>query len=380
MLPACIERCGEIAGAVLARFYILRKHDAGLEVRRLNSVGGVCYIKKHMKIQLSTSYYDIVSVENLIAAWKEFLPGKRNKRDVQFFARDLMHNIIQLHDCLVNMTYAHEGYESFNISDPKPRHIHKASVRDRLLHHAIYRQLYPFFDRKFIADSYSCRANKGTHKANERFTRLARQVSKNNTKACWVLQCDIKKFFASIGQITLIGILEQYIPDKQIMWLMKNVIRSFSLEYGKGLPLGNLTSQLFVNVYMNEFDRYVKHNLKARHYIRYADDFIILSHDKETLEILIPSITEYLSDILKLSLHPQKVHIRTLGSGVDFLGWVHFADHRILRTATRHRMLKRITQHPTNETVQSYLGLLKHGNAYGIQKELMNYYGLFKLK
>jgi len=122
-----------------------------------------------MKIQLDKNFIDITSVENLLEAWKEFLPGKRMKRDVQEFSLVLMDNILQLHEELLKREYRHGGYQAFNISDPKPRNIHKASVRDRLLHHALYRILYPFFDRTFIADSFSCRLGKGTHKALNRF-------------------------------------------------------------------------------------------------------------------------------------------------------------------------------------------------------------------
>src|SRR3989338_5120819 len=151
-----------------------------------------------MKIQWTHKYSDIISLENLLLAWEEFFLGKKTKPDVQYFSRTLMDNILSLHEDLVNGNYRHGGYKSFHITVPKPRHIHKASVRDRLLHHSIYRLLYPFFDHTFIADSFSCRRGKGTHKAGLRFRQLAGQVSKNNTKTCWVLKCDIKKFFASI--------------------------------------------------------------------------------------------------------------------------------------------------------------------------------------
>jgi len=138
-----------------------------------------------------------------------------------------------------------------------------------------------------------------------------------------------------------------------------------------GLPLGNLTSQLLVNIYMNEFDQFVKHNLKVKHYIRYADDFVFLSHDKAWLEAQIPQIETFLSGCLTLSLHPEKVSITTVASGVDFLGWVHFPYHRVPRPATVRRMRRRIAEHPTPETIHSYLGLMKHGNTYGLRTKIM---------
>jgi len=164
-----------------------------------------------MKSVLNHSYEDLVSIDNLLLAWTEFVKGKRNKPDVQEFQFHLMDNILSLHEDLINKTYKHGKYKEFKINDPKPRIIHKASVRDRLLHHAIYRILYLFFDKKFITDSFSCRNNKGTHKSLNRFKQFAKSVSKNNTKQCYILKCDIKKFFASIDQETLLYILEKHL-------------------------------------------------------------------------------------------------------------------------------------------------------------------------
>ncbi len=324
------------------------------------------------RILFSHTYEDIISVENLLAAWREFLKGKRKKRDVRQFQYHLFDNIHALHRDLVGLTYCHGGYEHFKISDPKPRDIHKASVRDRLLHHAIYRKLYPFFDRTFIYGSYSCRLGKGTHKAMNQFRVFAYKVSKNHTRTRWVLKCDIRKFFASIDHQTLFAILEKYIPDQNILWLLHEVVGSFSVNgaHSQGLPLGNLTSQLLVNIYMNEFDQYIKHTLKAKYYIRYADDFVFLSDSKKQLELLLPYIIVKLSE-LKLQLHPNKVSIQTFATGVDFLGWVHFVDHRVLRTSTKKRMLRRLAecagQSGEQATKESYFGMLRHGNTKQLQ-------------
>ena len=309
-------------------------------------------------------------MENLLEAWQEFIRGKRMRKDVQEFERHLMTNIIQLHRDLVTKIYRHGSYHAFNISDPKPRNIHKALVRDRLLHHALYRVLYPFFDRTFIADSYSCRIDKGTHKAINKFKEFVDKVSENHTRTVWVLKCDIRKFFASIDHAKLKKILFMYISDRDIQKLLIQILSSFyAIEKGKGVPLGNLTSQLFVNVYMNEFDQFAKHTLKAKQYIRYADDFVFLSHDRVSLEILLPSVASFLQDKLHLYLHPHKVSLSTVASGIDFLGWVHFLHHRVVRTTTKRRMFKRMREYPTNEALQSYLGMLQHGNAFKLTEE-----------
>lgn len=325
------------------------------------------------RIQFAHTYEDIISIDNLLEAWKEFIMGKKKRKDVQEFERDLMANIIKLHNELIEMSYEHHGYEAFNISDPKPRNIHKASVRDRVLHRALYRILYPFFDRTFISDSYSCRYDKATYKAIDKFRKFFYKISENNKKTIWVLKCDIRKFFASIDHNTLKGILKSYVPDNNISSLLWVIIDSFSVRTGTGLPLGNLTSQLFVNIYMNEFDQFIKHKLKVKYYVRYADDFIIMSQDKSWLEEMLPKIADFLSERLKLNIHPDKVFIKTLGSGMDFLGWVHFPDHRVLRTSTKRRMFKRIKISNKPETRNSYLGLLKHGNTNKIKSVIKSF-------
>src|SRR3990167_6289553 len=172
-------------------------------------LGGGNIILYMPQVRFIHTYDDIISIDNLLLAWKEFIIGKKSRKDVQEFERNLMANVISLHQDLKNKTYKHSLYKAFRISDPKPLDIHKAQVRDRLLHHAIYRTLYPYFDKKFIHDSYSCRINKGTHKAIERFRTFSRKVSKNNTRTCFVLKCDIRKFFANIDHQTLKSILSK---------------------------------------------------------------------------------------------------------------------------------------------------------------------------
>ena len=332
--------------------------------------------------RLRHGYDDIISIENLLISWQEFLCGKRKKKDVEAFSADLMDNILQLRQELVERTYKHGGYEAFVISDPKTRSIHKALVRDRLLHHAIHRILYPYFDKKFIYDSYSCRVNKGTHRAIDHLRDFGRKVSQNDTKTAWVLKCDVRKFFASIQHGVLKNILKRYIEDGDVLWLLDEVIDSFHIENDTavGLPLGNLTSQLLINVYMNEFDQFVKHVLKVKYYIRYADDFVILNADKNCLENLLPKINVFLNEKLKLTPHPNKVSIKTLASGIDFLGWIQFPDHRVLRTTTKRRMLRRWGQNSTEETYNSYLGLIRHGNTQKLRERLTKDYVLLAKK
>ena len=168
------------------------------------------------------------SLENLFLAWKEFRRGKRKKPDVQEFERNLEDDLFNLHNQLKTQTYQHSNYTSFDITDPKLRLIHKAYVRDRIVHHAVYRILYPIFDKSFIFDSYSCRLQKGTHKAVFRLERFTRKVSQNYSKPCFALKCDIKKFFTSIDQTILINQIQRKIKDQDVMWLIQNIIFSFN--------------------------------------------------------------------------------------------------------------------------------------------------------
>lgn len=338
-----------------------------LDDRRVKTVaGGGGRILSHV-------YDYIISWENLLASWQEFLRGKRNRKDVINFSLKLSDNLLVLQQSLKDKTYRHAGYFAFKINDPKPRDIHKASVRDRLIHHAVYRVLYPYFDKKFIYDSYSCRLNKGTHKAINRFRSFGNKASKNKTRTAWILKGDIRKFFASIDYKILKDILLKYIKDENAVWLLNQIIDSFNTagKIGKGLPLGNLTSQLLVNIYMNEFDQFVKRVLKVKYYIRYADDFVIFHEDKSYLEAVLPRIFEFLESILKLSLHPNKLFIKTLNSGLDFLGWVNFSDHRVLRNSTKRRMFKKMKNNSAPESLESYLGLLSHGNTKKLQIKII---------
>ena len=319
------------------------------------------------------TYDSIISLGNIVHAWQTFSRDKKKNTDVRMFQIHLMDKLYELRSDLKNNVYKHGSYTHFKIDDPKPRDIHKSSVRDRVVHHLLYTALYPYFDRKFIYDSYSCRLGKGTHRALDRFTQFVGKVSRNHTQTCWVLKCDIRKFFASIDHEILKDILSKHIEDKQLRILLENIVDSFHTvsKPTTGLPLGNLTSQLLVNVYMNEFDQYVKHILKVKYYIRYADDFVIVSEDRSYVENLVPVLAEFLEQKLKLTLHPDKLFIKTVASGVDFLGWVHFPKYRVLRGATKRRMLRNIGKDSKKETISSYRGMLSHGNAYNLERLLV---------
>jgi retron-type reverse transcriptase len=278
----------------------------------------------------------IISPANLLLAWDRFKKGKRKKKDVALFEYKVEQNLFTLYKDLCDKTYRHQQYFGFYITDPKVRHIHKATVRDRVVHHALFMLLNPLFESTFINDSFSCRVDKGNHVGMKRLEAMTKIVSKNHTKPCFVLKCDIRKFFDSVDHDILLGLLLKRITDSDVQWLLREIILGFSssesLFERRGLPIGNLTSQLFANVYMNEFDQFMKHELKVKYYARYTDDFVVVADSIQYLQSLLPDIHQFLHKRLKLQLHPKKVSIRTLVSGADFLGYVVRQRHRLVRT------------------------------------------------
>ena len=308
----------------------------------------------------SGTFAQIVSLDNLFLAWKSYRKGKRGKKDVQRFEFNLEDNIFQLHEDLVSGQYRPSGYQQFRITDPKSRLISKASVRDRLFHQAIYQILYPEFDKTFIFDSYSCRNKKGTHRAFNRLVTFTHQVSRNYTRPCWALKLDIKKFFDSIDHHILRRLLRERITDPDLLHHLYMIIGSFEFSPGKGMPLGNLTSQLFANVYMDPLDNCIKHELKVKHYLRYADDFMILSTDPHYLLGCLVEIDVLLKAKLKLRIHPSKVTLRKLSEGIDFVGYVALPHYQLPRRKTVKRLLRNLKVANATDIEKSLPSCLGH--------------------
>lgn len=317
-------------------------------------------------------FCDVISVRNIFSAWKEFSHGKKSNKGVAKFELNLEDHLFKLHDELTAGEFKLHPYKVCVVQDPKRRVIHIASVRDRILFHAIYRKLYHLFDPIFIHDVYSSRVEKGTHAGINRLEVFLRKVSKNYSQPTFVLKCDIRKFFDTIDQNILINLISKKVVDIRLLNLIKKIIESFAHTPGKGVPLGNVTSQLFANIYMNSFDHFIKYRLKMKYYIRYCDDFVIVDSRECVLKSLIPIISNFIKNELKLDLHPRKTEIRKLNQGSDFLGYVLLPHHRVLRTSTKNRMLKNISNIKSRyeqglvsesrftNTVSSYLGMLKH--------------------
>ncbi len=287
------------------------------------------------------------------------------------FERHLEDNLFELHKNLISGLYRHSPYEPFTIHDPKQRTIHKALVRDRVVHQALVNVIEPLFEGRFIHDSYSCRINKGTHAAVGRLKKFLRQASKNNTRTVYTVKCDVRKFFASVNHEILLNLLKRRIQEAKTIELLARIIESFSTTPGTGIPLGNLTSQLFANVYLHELDWYIKNKLHIQHYVRYCDDFVMLTSSRDEGFKLAKTADAFLRSYLKVELHPNKIHVRTWNQGVDFLGYVLMPHATILRPTTSTRMIARVTA--TN--VSSYLGLCTHADAFELERTVRNKLG-----
>lgn len=331
-------------------------------------------------------YYELITAENLFSAWYAFRKGKQNKRDVMEFERKLEDNIFQLLDDLNTKSYKHQGYSTFHVYDPKFRIINKACVRDRVVHHLIYSYLEPIFQPTFIHHSYACQKEKGIHKAVEDLGDTLRKASHNYTRQLWSLKLDIKKFFDSVNHDILLELLKRKIKDHDMLWFFEEIIQSYNSSQGVGigLPIGNLTSQIFANIYLSELDYYAKCTLREQYYFRYADDFIFLHTDKAYLEKIETAVKNFVTERLRMTVHPNKIHYRKFSQGVDFVGYVLLPHHRVLRTKTKNRMFKKmagkvrecnigaIDEVSLGQCTQSYLGLLTHCSGYRIQERLQN--------
>ena len=324
------------------------------------------------KTAVSDLFERIVAIENLLLAWERFRKGKCGREDVMVFERRLEDNLFAIRDELLSGTYRHGRYEPFAGNDPKQRKIHKAGVKDRVVHQAIVNVIEPLFEGRFIFDSYSCRVGKGTHRAVRRLRTFLRQASLNGTRTVYAVKCDVRKFFASVNHVALLELLAKRIEDAETMRLLRNIIGSFSVSSGTGIPLGNLTSQLFANVYLHELDWFVKQKLRIGYYVRYCDDFVMLAFSKAEGLALAEQTDAFLQSHLKVQLHPNKVHVRTWTQGVDFLGYILLPDAIVLRPMTTRRAIRRATV----ENVSSYLGLCVHADAYELGRDIRNRTGL----
>ncbi len=324
-------------------------------------------------------YPQVWAFENVLAAAKKAQRGKRREADVYAFNADLERNLLVLRAELRDRTWQPGVYRDFYVYEPKKRLVSAAPYRDRVVHHALCRVLEPLWERMFIFDSYACRVGKGTHKAADRYTEFSR-------KAAYVLKCDIRRYFENVDHEVLLADLARYVRDDGVLWLARRILESNSARPGvvpgRGIPIGNLTSQFFANVYLNRFDHWVKEELKARFYIRYVDDFVLLADEKPLLHAALAAIEQKLAE-RGLAVHPAKQNVFPVGEGCDFMGYRIWPSHRRLRPKTGYhgrRKLRRLARHyaagdvalgRVRASVAAWIGHVKHADTRGLRRAVL---------
>ena len=336
-------------------------------------------------------FSQITSFENLYLASRKARKGKRLKNNVITFEKNIEDELFRLQEELIAKTYTPGRYREFTIYERKPRKISAAPYRDRVVHHALCNIVEPIFEKSFIFDSYACRKDKGTHKAVDRFTEFCR-------KNRYVLKADIKKYFPSIDHEILFEKIQRKIKCKDTLWLLKTIIDGSNkqdevIDYftgdalltpfsrKRGIPIGNLTSQFFANIYLNDLDHYLKENLKCRYYIRYVDDITVFENDKKRLWEIKACVEEFLEKD-RIKLHPKKTYVASVSTGIDHLGYRVFTTHRLLRKDNSMGFIKKlkrmnalyrlgyITFEKMNASVQSWIGHASHADTFGLRRSV----------
>ena len=287
-----------------------------------------------MTTKIFNVFDNISDFENLRRAFYSAAKGKMDRCAVLNIYKNLEENIMDISNALKNETYQFGPYRSFYVRKPKVRLIESACFRDRIVHHSIHKSLEPIYEAVFYYHSYACRTGRGTHSALGTLSKWSRTSSSK-----YFLKCDVKKFFPSIERATLFDILKKTIDDKKLVNCLERLI--FNAP-NTGIPIGNLTSQLFANVYLNELDQYVKRSLRVKYYIRYMDDFILFAKSPVEARELKGKIENFLIDRLRLTLSPQKVQVGHIKDGISFLGYIVFPAHVRLRGKALRRMRKKL--------------------------------------
>jgi retron-type reverse transcriptase len=336
---------------------------------------------------------EIVSFQNLFLASRKTQKGKRYRESALAFNMDLESNLFRLHEELLSKTYHHGPYHDFIVKDSKKRLISAAPYRDRVVHHAVINVIEPRFDPSFIPDSYACRKDKGTHAALLRFREFLKRHK-------YVLKCDIRKYFQSIDHEILIEKLSRRIADRDAMWLLSEIVGSRSFndkspviyysgddlftphERKRGIPVGNLTSQFFANLYLNDFDHWIKEELRAGPYLRYVDDFCVFGDDKKRLNEIREAVIDYLAG-LRLSIHDGKSRTYTVKEGVEFLGFRHLPHmtkvrkENVKRFKARMRRLQEeyskgeVSFSEIGASVTSWISHAAYADSYRLREQLL---------
>lgn len=313
--------------------------------------------------RINNLFQQIISIENLMKADEKAQKGKADQYGVKVHNRNCEENILKLHEMLKNKTYKTSEYDVFTIYEPKEREIYRLPYfPDRIVHHAVMNVLEPIFVKTFTADTYSCIKGRGIHKASF----AVRKALKNVEETTYCLKLDIKKFYPSIDHDILKALLRRKFKDADLLWLLDEIIDS-----APGLPIGNYLSQYLANFYLTYFDHKIKEVAKLKYYFRYADDIVILHHDKEYLHHLKTNIDIHFFNALKLEIKENWQVFPVAVRGIDFVGYVHFHTHTKLRKSIKKRFARMLKRKPRKQSIASYNGWLKHCNGKHLQKKLL---------
>jgi RNA-directed DNA polymerase len=344
----------------------------------------------------------IFSYENLLKQYYQCRKRKRNTINAIKFEMNLENELLKLQKELETQIYNPGRSIYFVVTKPKPREIFAAGFRDRVVHHVLVDYLEPIWEPKFIDQSYSCRKKRGAHKAIEDLKKYLRIITNNHRRPAYYLQLDIRSFFMSLDKDILFALINKRVKNSKVLWLAKKIIfhdpttnyyckskmsllklipshkSLFGVAKSQGLPIGNLTSQFFANVYLNEMDQFVKHQLKIKYYLRYVDDLVILSENKEELKIWRDRIDKFLQEKLKLKLHPQKQILQEVNKGINFVGGIIRMDYVLMRKRVINNLRQRllnfnqcpITTREMLSTINSYYGQFKNCNTFHLRKKL----------
>jgi len=344
-------------------------------------------------MEIDNIYSEIYNLSNLILAWREARKGKTKKDYVIEFESNLIKNLLKLQEELRTQNYKPLPLKTFILRDPKTRKISKSAFRDRIVHHALVRVIELIFDKMFIYESCANRIGKGNLFVIKRFELFKRKVTNNLKTEAFCLKADIKHYFDEVKHEVLIKIIRRKISDEKVIWLIKQILNNLpvmiggnSAFYKKGMPLGNLTSQFFANVYLHELDFFIKHKLKVKYYIRYVDDFILLHELKPQLEKWKQEISEFLRRELKLELHPEKSKIISLSKGIDFVGFRNYWYFKLLRKRNIRKLLLKIGEYKNGElsyeklleSFQGWNAYAKWANSFKLRRDIIYFYSYLK--
>ena len=337
-------------------------------------------------------YSQVCAFENLYLAYRKARKGKRGKVYVAEFERAYEDELLSLQNELCSKTYLPGSYQSFHVHEPKKRLISAAPFRDRVVHHALCRVIEPIWERRFIDTSYANRVGKGTHRALGKTTEYARRYR-------WFLQCDVRQFFPSIDHTILRNELARLIADQDVLWLCDVILQSgvgvlseqydmswfpgddlLSANRPRGLPIGNLTSQFLANVYLNQFDHYVKRELKCIAYVRYVDDFLLFGDDLLQLYRWRNKIIEKLA-VLRLTIHEESAQVYAVKSGIPFLGFRIYPEHRRIKRRKvicyRRKLKQSLTENFTYQGLQSsirgWVNHARYGDTWGLRNRMFSF-------